>query len=113
MNIKSDYQSPDLAASGGDSQGKVIGEQDVKKTGVDIVVRADSIPIWLSVEADGNLVYSGTMLAGAIQNFDGEKEVRVTSGKANQTFIKVNGKAEKILADSPGIVRDVVFTAND
>ncbi|MCX6767018.1 MAG: DUF4115 domain-containing protein [Candidatus Moranbacteria bacterium] len=114
VNIKSDYQSPNLAASGdGGNGGKVIGEQDVKKRGVDVVVRADSIPIWLSVEADGNLIYSGTMLAGAVQNFDGEKEVRVTSGKANQTFIKVNGKPEKILADSPGIVRDVVFTPND
>ena len=114
VNIKSDYQSPSLAVdnSSGD-QGKVSGEQDVKKSGVDVVVRADSIPIWISVEADGNLVYSGTMLAGAVQNFDGEKEVRVTSGKANQTFIKVNGKAEKILADSPGIVRDVVFTPSD
>jgi cytoskeleton protein RodZ len=114
VNIKSDYQSPNLAENNdSEDQGKVIGEQDVKKTGVDVVVRADSIPIWLSVEADGNLVYSGTMLAGAVQNFDGEKEVRVTSGKANQTFIKVNGKDEKILADSPGIVRDVVFTPGD
>jgi cytoskeleton protein RodZ len=114
LNIKSDYQSPNLAEnSNSGGEGKVIGEQDVKKTGVDVVVRADSIPIWLSVEADGNLVYSGTMLAGAVQNFDGEKEVRVTSGKANQTFIRVNGKDEKVLADSPGIVRDVVFTPGD
>jgi len=114
VNIKSDYQSPDLAQnSDSEDQGKVSGEQDVKKMGVDVVVRADSIPIWLSVEADGNLVYSGTMLAGAVQNFDGEKEVRITSGKANQTFIKVNGKDEKVLADSPGIVRDAVFTPND
>jgi len=114
VNIKSDYQSPNVAQSSNSGDGgKVIGEQDVKKKGVDVVVRADSIPIWLSVEADGNLVYSGTMLAGAIQNFDGEKEVRVMSGKANQTFVKVNGKAEKVLADSPGIVRDVVFTPGD
>ncbi|MFA6194086.1 MAG: RodZ domain-containing protein, partial [Parcubacteria group bacterium] len=67
----------------------------------------------LSVEADGNLIYSGTMLPGAIQNFEGEKEVRVTSGKANQTFVRVNGKAEKKLADDPGIVRDILFTSND
>jgi cytoskeletal protein RodZ len=117
VNIKSDYQSPvspSLAENNNSGdEGKVIGEQDARKSGVEVSVRADSIPIWLSVEADGNLVYSGTMLAGAIQNFDGEKEVRVTSGKANQTFIRVNGKDEKVLADSPGIVRDVVFTPND
>lgn len=112
LNIKSDYQTPQVADAG--EEGKVIGEQDSKKSGVSVLVRADdSSPIWLSVEADGNLVYSGTVLAGAMQNFDGEKEVRITSGKANRTFVKVNGKSEKVLADSPGIVRDVVFTPND
>lgn len=112
VNIKSDYRSPELAEAG-ESEGKVIGEQDARKNGVSVIVRVDPSPTWLSVEADGNLIYSGTMLAGAVQNFEGEKEVRITSGKANQTFIKVNGKDEKILADSPGIVRDVVFTSSD
>lgn len=112
VNIKSDYQSPDFAA-GGEGGGKIIGEQDAKKKGVSVVVRIDSNPVWLSVEADGHLVYSGTMLAGAVQNFDGEKEVRITSGKPNQTYIRVNGKGEKLLADSPVIVRDILFTPND
>jgi len=111
INIKSDYQSPELAQAS--EEGKVIGEQDSKKNGVSVVVRIDSIPVWLSVEADGNLVYSGTILPGAVQNFEGEKEVRITSGKANQTYIKVNGKGEKVLDNSPGIVRDVLFTPND
>lgn len=114
VNIKSDYQAPELADnSGGGSEGKVIGEQDARKKGVNVVVRIDSNPVWLSVEADGNLVYSGTMLTGAVQNFDGEKEVRITSGKPNQTYIRVNGKGEKLLADSPVIARDVLFTPND
>lgn len=112
FNIKSDYHLPELAEAN-DDEGKVIGEQDARKSGVNLVVRADSNPVWVSVEADGNLVYSGTMLAGSVQNFDGEREVRVTSGKANQTFIRVNGKDEKLLANTPGIVRDVVFTPND
>ncbi|MDD3486893.1 MAG: DUF4115 domain-containing protein [Candidatus Moranbacteria bacterium] len=112
LNIKSDYQAPEVA-NGGDENGKVIGEQDEKREGVNITVRADANPVWISVEADGNLVYSGTMLPGAVQDFKGDKEVRITSGKANQTFIKVNGKDEKVLADTPGIVRDVVFGPND
>lgn len=114
LNIRSDYQAPEMAESGeNEGEGKVIGEQDAKKTGVSVVVRIDSNPVWLSVETDGNLVYSGTMLAGAVQNFDGENEVRITSGKPNQTFIQVNGKEEKKLADDPTIVRDVLFTPND
>jgi len=112
VNINSDYQTSELAEKNSD-EGKIIGEQDAKKSGVSVIVRIDANPTWLSVEADENLIYSGTMLAGAIQNFDAEKEIRLTSGKANQTFIRVNGKDEKILANSPGIVRDVVFTPND
>ena len=76
-------------------------------------MRIDSFPTWLSVESDGNLVYSGTMLPGATQNFKGEREMRITSGKANQTFIRGEREEEKILADTPGIVRDVVFGPND
>lgn len=116
INIKSDYQKPDLAYKPNleeNGNGQVDGDQTENKKEVEVAVRAESLPTWLSVESDGNLVYSGTMLPGASQNFKGEKEIRITSGKANQTFIKVNGKPEKIFADNPGIVRDVLFTPSD
>jgi cytoskeletal protein RodZ len=114
INVKSDIPTPEIAEnSDGSDDGKVIGEQDAKHEGVSVSVRAGDNPVWLSVEADGNLVYSGTMLPGATRDFKGEQEVRITSGKANQTFIRVNGQDEKILADTPGIVRDVVFGPND
>jgi cytoskeletal protein RodZ len=116
INIKSDYQKPDLAYDPNletNGNGQVDGDQTAKRNGVEVSVRADSLPTWVSVESDGNLVYSGTMLPGAVQDFNGDKEVRITSGKANQTFIKVNGKPEKVFADNPGIVRDVVFGPND
>jgi transcriptional regulator with XRE-family HTH domain len=115
LNIKSDYQKPDMAFNGdtANSNGKVNGDETAKKKGVEVVVRIDAFPTWLSIESDGGLVYSGTMLPGSTQSFQGEKEVRITSGKANQTFIKVNGKDEKIFDSNPGIVRDVVFTPSD
>lgn len=114
LNVKSSYEKPEMAfEQGGENEGQVIGDQTKKEKGVEVIVRVDSLPTWLSIESDGGLVYSGTMLPGAIQSFGGEKEIRVTSGKANQTFIKVNGKTEKILADTPGIVRDVAFGTND
>jgi transcriptional regulator with XRE-family HTH domain len=113
LNIKSNVEVPELASGPIEEIGQVNGEQAEKKEGVEVAVRIETLPVWLSVEADGNLIYSGTMLSGANQNFKGESEIRITSGKASQTFIKVNGKEEKILADSPGIVRDVVFTPSD
>lgn len=117
INVRSDYEKPEISFGGDESGegGQVSGEQSENRegAGVGVFVRVDSLPTWLSIESDGNLVYSGTMLPGATQDFKGEKEIRITSGKANQTFIKVNGRDERALADSPGIVRDVVFGPND
>jgi cytoskeletal protein RodZ len=116
IKVKSDFQAPAEIAEkdgGGDDEGTVSGDEDSRRNGVSLVVRSGENPTWLSVESDGNLVYSGTMLPGAEQNFEGEKEIRITSGKANQTFIRVNGKEERMLDGSPGIVRDVVFGPND
>jgi cytoskeletal protein RodZ len=122
VNVKSNYDNSQTASdnngdsivSSADGSGEVSGEQNSKnETGVSVAVRVESLPTWLSVESDGNLIYSGTMLPEAVQEFKGDKEVRITSGKANQTMIKVNGKGEKKLADDPGIVRDVLFTPKD
>lgn len=115
LNIKSDYQKPDMAfdPNADNGGGKVSGDETQKQSGVEVSIRIDSFPTWLSVESDGGLVYSGTMLPGSTQSFQGEKEIRVTSGKANQTLMKVNGKDEKVLDNNPGIVRDVVFTPAD
>jgi len=114
LNISSNYKKPAIAFEESEgSKGQVSGEQAEKKEGMEVIVRIDSVPTWLSVESDGNLIYSGTMLPGAVQSFRGEKEIRITSGKANRTFVRVNGKDEKILAENPGIIRDVVFGPND
>lgn len=115
LNVKSNFERPEMAVREGDGgEGEVSGEQNEKtEAGVKVSVKAESLPTWLSVNADGNLIYSGTMLPGAVQDFKGDKEVRITSGKANQTVIRVNDGAEKKLADDPGIVRDVVFTPSD
>jgi cytoskeleton protein RodZ len=118
LNIKSDYQKPDMAfGDNGNNEdgvdGKVSGDETQKRSGVEVSIRVDAFPTWLSVQSDGGMVYSGTMLPGSTQSFQGEKEIRVTSGKANQTLIKINGKDEKVLDSNPGIVRDVVFGPGD
>lgn len=76
---------------------------------VEISVMPD--PTWLSVAADGQLVYSGTLLPNIQQVFHGTEMIVVTSGKGNQTHVKVNGEDRGVLSDDPGIVRDVIFTA--
>lgn len=81
------------------------------KTGqLQIEARVDPGPVWLSVEADGEVVFSGTMLSGAVQSFTAKDKIVVSSGHANTTFIKFNGKDIGALSGDAGAVRGVTFT---
>jgi cytoskeleton protein RodZ len=81
-----------------------------KKIEMEVTVRPD--PTWLSVEADGSVVFSGTLLPSAVQKFQAKEKISITSGKGNGTFIKVNGKDIGVLSNNPGIVRDVIFNSD-
>ena len=72
-------------------------------------LRVDPGPVWLSVEADGNLVFSGTMLSGAVQSFRAKDKIVINSGRANATYVKFNGKDIGTLGSEPGAVRGVTF----
>jgi cytoskeleton protein RodZ len=78
---------------------------------ISVEVSVGSDPTWISVEADGNLVYSGTLLAQSKQTFSANDNVKITSGKGSATFIKVNGKDMGMLSNDPGVVRDVEYNA--
>lgn len=66
-------------------------------------------PTWLYVEVDGDLKYSGVLLPQSIKSFNVKKKISVTSGKGNQTFIKINGNDMGILSDIPGVVRSIEY----
>jgi transcriptional regulator with XRE-family HTH domain len=68
-------------------------------------------PTWLSVEADGNLVYSGVLLPQSVQSFNANNLISITSGKGNETFVTINGKDMGILSSESGVVRDIQFNA--
>jgi hypothetical protein len=72
----------------------------------------DPGPVWVSVEADGILVFSGTMLSGGVQSFKAKDKIVISSGKANATFLRVNSSEAKKLGEEPGAVRGVTFDQN-
>ena len=87
---------------------------DDKKDILTIVVKAKNSPVWISVKVDGEQVYNGTVLADAEQTFQANDEVNITSGKANQTLIKINDETNfHELAEQEGVIRDVVFKKDD
>jgi len=109
LSIQSSYKQE--ATNDDNSQDRDKIEASEKK-GVEIELRVDPGPVWLSVESDGNLVFSGTMLTGAIQIFKAEQKIIINSGKGNATFLKFNGKDIGVLSDDPGAVRGVTFNTD-
>lgn len=77
---------------------------------IQMELRVDPGPVWLSVESDGNLIFSGTMLTGATQTFKGKDKIVINSGKGNATYLKFNGKDIGALSTEPGAVRGATFT---
>ncbi|MCX6765747.1 MAG: DUF4115 domain-containing protein [Candidatus Moranbacteria bacterium] len=107
VSVKANYAGP---AEGNSATGGENKSQTEKKLEVEITVQPNST--WLSVEADGSVVFSGTLLPQAVQKFSANEKISITSGKGNNTYLKINGKDIGVLSNDPGIVRDVIFDAN-
>jgi cytoskeletal protein RodZ len=87
-------------------------EQNVSLSNpIEVEVSIGEDPTWISIEADGNLVYSGTLLAGSKQVFNANENVKITTGKGKDTFVKVNGKDMGVVSNDGGIVRDVEYNS--
>jgi len=75
-------------------------------------IYAKSNPVWVSIEIDGNLVYSGSLDPEAAKIFKAREKITVSSGKGSGTFIKINGQEKGRLSQNPGLVKNIVFTKN-
>lgn len=109
INLSAQYKKELPEDNDGDEQGEVEEVEEIDNK-VRLSVRAINVPVWVFIKIDGVKNYSGTMLIGTKQEFEGDNEISITSGMANQTFIKVNEEEEyHELADNAGVIRDVVF----
>lgn len=80
---------------------------------VQIELSVDPGPVWVSIEADGNLVFSGTVLSGAVQIFSARDKIVIGSGQANATHIKLNGEDKGALGKDAGAIKGVVFAKEE
>jgi len=108
INVQSKFKDEGL-----EDNGNQPTREDVGNSGkINLEVRVDPGPTWLNVEADDNLVFSGTLLSGMVQNFEAKDKIVVSSAKASTTFIKLNGKDLGSLGKDPVAVKGVVFDKN-
>lgn len=91
------------------NQDRVVSNDAENIKEITLELKVDPGPVWLSVEADESLVFSGTMLSGASQSFKAREKIIVNSGKGDATLVKFNGKDIGKLSENPGVARGVVF----
>ncbi|PIU07947.1 MAG: hypothetical protein COZ85_03770 [Candidatus Moranbacteria bacterium CG_4_8_14_3_um_filter_34_16] len=90
-----------------DEKEKIVQNEEIK-----LEIRVEPGPVWLKIETDGSLAFSGTMFSGAIQTFKAKEKIVVSSGKANATFVNFNGEDLGTLGEDAGMVKEKVFSKN-
>ncbi len=109
--------NPDSNVAANSNSGNVSGGQSnnaaQNNAGIEVEISVKPGPVWLSVESDGNLVFSGTMLSGTTQTFSAQNKIVINSGEADATFVKFNGKDLGALGGGAGPIQDVTFTKNN
>lgn len=110
LTIQSAFEEPQRDPSAADNPENDLPQQTEDSQKLQMEIRVDPGPVWVSVEADGNLVFSGTMLSGTTQLFQAEDKIIVNSGKGKATFIKFNGKDMGALSEKSGAAKGVEFT---
>ncbi|MEK9151468.1 MAG: RodZ domain-containing protein [Patescibacteria group bacterium] len=68
-------------------------------------------PTTVTLEADGTVVFSGTVKPGESQTAEAKENIKVTSANAAQTLTRFNGAREEPLGSEKAAVKDVVFTS--
>lgn len=107
ISVNAVYQNP-TTVSLQESSMSEDNKENREDFSLEVRIAADSS--WISVEADGSLLFSGTLTAGTIQTFTAKEKIGVTSSEGNGTYIKIKGKEEEILSPQSGVVRDIFFT---
>jgi len=110
ISVQSNYEGEIKKENSSEINGEVKGEQETKMK-MEIYVNSDSV--WLSVKVDGHLAYSGTLSSQVKQSFEAKEKISITSGKGDQTFVKINGEDKGALSKDQGLARDVIFRVDN
>ncbi|MCK9378586.1 MAG: DUF4115 domain-containing protein [Candidatus Moranbacteria bacterium] len=111
LSIYSNYENADLfsqdESNGNFGQSMEEGVKVPEK--IDLEVGSKDESVWVSIEADGKLVFSGVLQPGAWHKITANTEAIVSSGKGNETLIRINGQDNGTLSQEASPIKDVVF----
>lgn len=100
----------DQASENGESDQEKNESAEIENPeSIELEVGSSSESVWVSIEADGKLVFSGVLQIGSWHKIIAQNEAVVSSGKGNETLIKINGQDFGMLSAKTGPVKDIVF----
>jgi|GEM_PF-424293 len=101
--VKNETRAP-VEGEESDSGDGSAAQKDEVAVSVEILDEAT----WISVEVDGESSFEGTLLPSSTKRFVGQREVVLTSGKAEHTAVEFRGK--KLTKLGEGFLRGITFT---
>jgi cytoskeletal protein RodZ len=116
ITLQAKYEEEKTEFSTGENATENMPDQGVSTSSdkaLQIELSVDPGPVWVSVETDGSLVFSGTIIFGVVQKFSANDKIVVNSGQANATYIKLNGEDKGTLGKESGSIKGVVFAKDD
>lgn len=108
IQMKGDFE--DEAAVDPSSEEEVAEPEQGNAGALKMEISVEPDPVWIAVEADGSLVFSGILEAGTVKRFEAGEKVLVSSAKGNNTYLRLNGGEKQLLSTDPGMTRSVEFS---
>ena len=100
VSVKAQYGEgvPDDAMQSGEASSGFVAEVSVQPN-----------PTWVSIESDGSLMYSGTLVPNSIQKVEAREKISITSGSGDGTFVKINGNDLGRISEQGGTANSVEY----
>ncbi|OGE73992.1 MAG: hypothetical protein A3C49_04330 [Candidatus Doudnabacteria bacterium RIFCSPHIGHO2_02_FULL_42_25] len=91
---------------------QALPEQPVTAQDLSLIVEIGPNSAWVNLQADGVLIYRGTMLPGSTKSIAAKNEIILTSANAGSTKIIYNGKDLGLMGREGEVIRNVEFSSS-
>lgn len=78
--------------------------------GVNLELSVGPQSAWIYLEADGEVIYAGTMLADSTKRVEAKDRIILTTGNAGSTRVVLNGQALGVLGQEGEVIRNIEFS---
>ncbi len=109
----SDQQSASLKPTAAPSTAPTGGQENKPSTNDLVLQVAATARAWISIEADGKMVFQRVLNPNEVQTLHAQKSFYLTAGNAQAVILTLNGETLKPLANRSGETKSIHLTRDD